>query len=475
LDHALILLPEFLLVLLSLACLAFGRFAPRIVAPLATFGLVAILGVLIGQAMTGALGGPAFADAVQIGPFAWLLRGAILLAAAAASALAWGEDPARPDLSFGLLTASAVGAMGLAGSADLLVLFLSIALMGFPLLGLIALGRGPARSEGAMKLFMTQGMAAAVLLFAFTWAFGLGGSTSFMALGASLQTPDTLLTFVMLLMLGGLSFTVAAFPFHAWLPDTLEASAPSTGAWLLGGAALAAVAGLLRVLVMVFSTNASLWAPYVTGLAVLSLLAGGLLALAQADLRRMLGFLAVATTGFLMLALVAASHAAASQEALGALLMTELTSAIASIGLMAGFGASQARSLADLGGLHRRSPALALALTACALGLAALPFAGAFWARLTLIRALLVYVSQSMQFGAIALAVLAMGITVLVAYATLRIPKAIYLGPSDPEDPGLAFPAGHAAVLMVCALLSVAFFVAPAPLWALVSFATIGF
>ncbi len=474
-DHALILLPEFLLVLLSLAILAFGRFAPRISPPLATFGLVAALGILVGQAMTGALGGPAFADAVQIGPFAWLLRGAILLAATASAAMAWSEPPTRPDLYFGLLTASAVGAMGLAGAADLLVLFLSYALMGLPLLGMLALGRGPARSEAAMKLFMTQGVAAAVLLFAFTWAFGLGGSTSFVALGAALQTPDTLLTFVMLLMLGGLSFTVAAFPFHAWLPDVTEASHASTGAWILGGAGLAAVAGLLRVLMMVFSTNTALWAPYVTGLAVFSLLAGGLLALAQADLRRMLGFLAVATTGFLMLALMAASHAASSQEALSALLMTALTTAVATMGLFAGLGATQARSLADLGGLHRRSPALALAMTACALGLAALPLAGAFWARLTLIRALLVYVSQSMQFGIIALAVLAMGMTVLVAYTALRIPKAIYLGPSDPERADLAFPAGHTAVLMVCALLSVAFFVAPAPLWALVSFATRGF
>ncbi len=481
-DHAIVLLPEFLLVLLSFAILALGRFFPRLIAPLTTYGLVAVLGVLIGQAMTGVAGRPAFAEAVQIGPFAWLVRGAILLCAAASATLAWEEAPARPDLYFGLLLASTVGAMGIAGAADGVILLIGCLILALSLMGLLALGRGRAKAEATLKLFLFQVVAAAVLLFALTWAYGLGGSTGYVSLGGALQTPDAQLTFVMLLMLGGLAFMVAALPFHAWLPDVSEASMAPTGVWLLGGAALAAVAGLVRALMMVFATNTSLWAPYVTGLAVLSMLGGSLLALAQSDLRRMLGFSAVATSGFVLLALVAASHAASSQEGLSALLMVALTAGIATVGLLAGLGAANARTLTDLAGLHRRSPWLAAALTACALGLAALPLAGAFWARVALVRAVLVHVSQSMQFGMLALAVLAMLVTVLGAYSALRIPKAVYLAPgAETHGAGalsaetIDVPAGHLLVLTLCALLSVAFFVAPAPLWALVSFATIGF
>lgn len=483
-DHAIVLLPEFLVVLFSLAILAFGRFFPRLVAPLATYALIAVLGVLVGQALTGAVGGPAFAEAIQIGPFAWLVRGAILLCAAASAALAWGENPTRPDLTYGLLLASTVGAMGIAGAADGVILWLGATILALSLMGLLALGRGCAKAEATLKLFLFQATAASVFLFGLTWAFGLDGSTGYVSLGGALQTPDPLLSYAMLLMLGGLAFTVAAIPFHAWLPDVSESSSASTGAWLLGGAALAAVAGLVRVLMMVFTTNMSLWAPYVTGLAILSLLGGGLLALAQSDLRRLLGFSAVATSGFVLLALVAASHVASSQQGLAALLMTALTAGIATIGLLAGIGAAKARTLTDLAGLHRREPWLAAALTACALGLAALPFAGAFWARVALVRAILVHVSQAMQFGLIALAVLAMLVTVLGVYSALRIPKAIYLAPAtEAQTAGthgadareLDVPAGHMVVLMLCALLSVAFFVAPAPLWALVSFATIGF
>jgi len=475
-DNAIVLLPELLLVLLGLAVLIAARFAPRLIAPLSTYGLVAAFGVLLGQALIGAVGGPAFANAVQIGPLAGFFRGAILLAVAAASALAWGEAHPSPHLRFGLLIASALGALGMAGAADWVILYLSATVMGTALLGLVALGPSRARQETMLKLFLVQAVAGAVMLFGLTWLYGLGGSTSYVALGSALQTPDSLLTYALLLVLGGLAFTVAAVPFHAWLPDATEGSAPSTGAWLLGGASLAAVAGVTRVLMMVFSTNTGLWAPYVTGLAVLSLLAGSLLALAQSELRRMLAFASVGTTGFGLLSLVAASHPASSQDGLMALLMTVLTAGIATLGLFAGFGAAGARTLTDLTGLHRRQPGLALALSACAIALAALPLAGAFWARISLVRAILVYVSQSMLFGALALAVLVMLTTVVMAYTALRVPKAIYLPTTDAPIPSdQAPPSPQLAVLWLCALASVFFFVAPSLLWSLVGAATRGF
>ena len=399
-----------------------------------------------------------------------------LRAMTAPAAVAWGEPSRRPDLQFGLLLLSVVGALAMAGAADGLILVMGAMITALSVMGLIALGGGRARAEATMKLFLYQGVAGAVLLFGLTWLFGLGGSTSFAALGGALQAPDALLTYGMLIVLGGLAFTVAAIPFHAWLPDVTEGSSASTGVWLLGGAALAAVAALVRLLMMVFATNNSLWAPYVTGLAVLSLVGGGLLALAQSDVRRMLGFSAVAGSGFVLLALVSASHAASSHEGLAALVMTLLTGGVGLVGLLAGLCAVKATTLEDLSGLHRRSPGLAAAMTACALAIAALPLAGAFWARLTLLRGLLLYVSQSLQFGMIALAVLAMAVSVLMAYTALRIPKAIYLSSSvDAPPTEVAAPAGPVAVLMLCALLSVAFFVAPAPFWALVSFATTGF
>ncbi len=475
-DNAMVLLPESLLVLLTVALFVMGRFAPRFAAPLATFGLVAILGALIGQAMTGAWGGPAFQQAVQIGPFAWLLRGSILLVAAASSALAWGEKPARAGLFFGLLTASTLGALGLVGSADLVMLFLSVNLMGIPLVGLLALSGGRASAEAPMKRFFSLGVTAAILLFSMSWLFGLGGSTSYAALGTALQTPDTLLTFGLLLLLGGLAFTLAAYPFHSWLPDIAEAGSPALASWLLGGAMLAALAGFVRAVLMIFPTQAGLWAPYVLGLAVLSLLGGSLLALAQSQLSRMVAYTAIATQGFALLALLAASHPASSHEGIGALLFTVLTAAIAAVGLFAGIHAAQANTLADLAGLHRRAPQLAMGLTACALGLAALPLAGAFWARVLLVRALLAYVSQSLQFALVGVAILAGLVGVISAYTALRIPRAIYLEASVAVDrPEIVIPTGHGVVLLLCALFSVGFFVAPASLWSLVTYATRGF
>lgn len=474
-DHAIILLPEFLITLLALAILVFGRSFPRIVPVLTTYGLIVALGVLVGQAQTGALGAAAFGETIQIGPFAWVLRGAILAMAAGASAIAWGESPRRPDLSFGLLAISTVGAMILAGAADLVILFLGFALLGFPLVGWLALSRSPAGAEASMKLFVTAAVASGILLFGLTWLYGLRGGTSFAALSAALQNPDPLLTFVLLLTLGGLAFPLAAFPFHAWLPDVTEGGDAALGAWVLGGAALGVLAALSRVLMMLFSAHSGLWAPYLAALAVLSLLGGGLLAVAQADLRRMLAYFGVTSAGMAMLALLAAAHPASSQAALSALLMMALGATGATLGLFAGFSAANVKTLPELSGLHRRHPGVAFGLTLSALALAALPFSLAFWARLTLARALLLYVSNSLQFWAIALAVLAMAVTVMGAYTALRIPRAIFRGPAEgPATPREA-PAAPLAVLALCALLSVFFFLAPAPFWGLVSAATLGF
>lgn len=475
-DHATLLLPEFLVTLMALAILAFGRWRPQVAAPVATYGLIAALGLLVGQVLTGAFGGTAFADAVQVGPLAWFTRGAILLGGIASAVIAWSEPPHRPALRFGLLLLSVVGALGLALTADALILVLAGSLMALSVTGLLALDVKPATQEAALKRFLTQGLAGSFLLFGAAWLFGLGGSTRFAELASNLQTPDTLLTFGMLMLLGGLAFAVAAVPFHAWLPDASEASSPSTGVWLLGGAALATMTGLVRVLMMVFPTNTSLWAPYVTGLAVFSLLVGGLLALAQSNLLRLIGYSAVALGGMALVALVSASMAATAQEGLAAWLMTLVTAGVGLMGLIAGAGAVRAVTLEDLGGLHRRAPGVAIAMTLCALSLAALPFAGAFWARLTLLRSLLTYVSHSMQFGMIALAVLLMVVSVLLAYTALRIPKAIYLsGKTESSEGALELPIGHVTLLMLCAILSMMVFLAPAPLWALVTAATRGF
>lgn len=473
-DHAIVFLPELLLLILAVALGSLGRVSPKLVAPVSTFGLLAVLGVLLGQGATGAVGGQAFAAAIQVGPFAWLFRAAILVGGAAASALAWGESPRRPGLFFGLLVASVFGAMAVASASDLVILTLGLAILGSSLIGLVALGARRAAREASMKLFFAQAIALALLLFAITWVFGLGGSTSYTSLGAALQTPDTLYAYALLLTLGGMAFTVAVLPFHAWLPDAVEASAPSVGAWMLGGAALAVVGALVRLLLMVFDTSPGLWVAIAGGLGVLCLVGGSLLALAQANLQRMVAFGAVASLGFILLALMATSHPAVSHEALRTLALTALAAGASMVGLLAGFGACRAERLEDLSGLAKRSPFLAFALATAALGLAGLPLAAAFWARVALVKAMLLYVSQSLQFAAVSLAVLVMLATVVLAYVFLRIPRAMVLGATDAGE-GAEVAAPHGVVLVVATLLGFALFWVPGPFWTLASAAARGF
>lgn len=392
-DQAAVLLPEFLLILLTGLLLVLSRLAPRMCPPAATFGLVAVLGAMLGLALTGAVSGPALGGAFQLGPFATVMRAAILLVATAASLLAWGEHVPSPARHWPLLIASSLGALGLAGSAQPLVGLASVLLMVAPLVGMALIGR------------------------------------------------------------------TAAYE-----------------AWLLGGVTLAGAAGLARHLLLPFGAHAALWGPLAAGLGGLLLVAGAWLTLTKATPQRMLTGIAVTTTGLLLLALHAASQSAASGEALVAFVMTALCASAAIIGLTACLAAARAHSFADLASLSRRSPLVAWGLLACALGVAALPASGAFWARLVLVRAQLLYVSASLQFATLALAVLAMAAVLPAAYAALRLFQTLFserLAPAPCE--ALELPPGHAALVMLAAAFSVATFAAPAALWALASFAASGF
>lgn len=402
-DNAIAVLPEFVLVISALALLVLGQLAPRWAASSALFGLLAGLGILVGQAATGIVGGPALAGALQIGPFAWVMRLAVLLFACAAAGLAWEDAPARPERFFPALTASAAGAMSLASAATLPAFIACLSLAGLPLLAL----RASRKKDPANDL--APGQAA-------------------------------------------------------------------LGTWLFGGVFLAAIAGLARLLLLALPMHAALWTLPVTVLGGLCLVGGSLLALAHAEPRRVLSRTVFAAAGLPLLALLAASQPAVSHDALAALVMTALTTAVAASGLHVGLVAAKAKGLGDLAGLHRRSAPLALALVLCAVGLAALPLSGAFWARLALVRAQLLYVSASQVFAAVALAILVMAIGVLGAYVALRLPKAILLERPDPNPPAvLAVPMGQAVWLALTAGLSAATFAAPAVLWMLASFAARGF
>ncbi len=110
------------------------------------------------------------------------------------------------------------------------------------------------------------------------------------------------------LLIVGLGFKVAAVPFHFWTPDVYQGSpTPFTG-YMAAVAKAAGFAGLLRVLLGGLSSQQANWRPIIWLLAVLTLLVGSVLAIAQKDLKRMLAYSSISQAGYVLVGVQAASR-----------------------------------------------------------------------------------------------------------------------------------------------------------------------
>jgi NADH-quinone oxidoreductase subunit N len=177
---------------------------------------------------------------------------------------------------------------------------------------------------------------------------------------------------------------------------------------------LASFALALRLLTHGLDQHPELWSQMLTIIAVLSLIIGNVVAIAQTNIRRMLAYSAIANVGFILLGFVVARPAGYA-AALNYTVIYVLT-ALASFGvvLLAARASGEADAIADYKGLGARDGRLALWMTVAMLSTAGIPPFAGFWAKLWIIQALL-------DTGQVWLAVLAMATSVVGAYYYLRV------------------------------------------------------
>ena len=125
----------------------------------------------------------------------------------------------------------------LASARELILLFVSFELMSIPLYVLTGfVKREDVAPEAALKFFLVGTASSAVIVYGMSFIFGVTGSTELAAIPAALATGDPLMLLGMTLLLAGLGFKIAAFPFHMWAPDTYEAGEHAVCRVARGGA-----------------------------------------------------------------------------------------------------------------------------------------------------------------------------------------------------------------------------------------------
>lgn len=336
---------------------------------------------------------------------------------------------------------------------NLLTLYLGLEVMSLSLYSLVALRRDHAQStEAAMKYFVLGALASGFLLYGMSMMYGATGSLDlgqifdFIGRGESHQ----LLVFGLVFIVSGLAFKLGAVPFHMWLPDVYQ-GAPTAATLLIAGAPKIAAFGMtMRLLVDGMLGLAVDWQQMLMVLAVCSLLVGNLAAIAQTNLKRMLAYSTIAQMGFLLLGLLAGVVNGNTLSAANAYsssmfyIITYVVTTLGTFGLImlmarAGFEADE---IADLAGLHRRSPTLAAVMGIFMFSLAGVPPMVGFYAKLAVLQALI----STNDTVHLLLALFAVVMSLIGAFYYLRIVKVMYF--DEPKDTSpIVTPTGARAVL----------------------------
>jgi NADH-quinone oxidoreductase subunit N len=343
-----------------------------------------------------------------------------------------------------LLTTS--GAMFMGSANDLVVVFIALELLSFPLYILAAFRYPDLKSEeSGMKYFILGAFASAFFVYGAALVYGATGTTNLPEIFQAISTmgsggsPAFLLLLGVGLILVGLGFKVAVFPFHMWTPDVYEGSPTPVTAFMSVGAKLGGFGALLRIVAVALpafvlqdgQTQAA-WQQTVALIAGLTLILGNVVALSQTNIKRMLAYSSIAHAGYVMMAVAAAGTTGVSDVATQAALIYLLAYMFTNLGA---FGIALAiekddgsgTSIDDFVGLAKSKPALAAMMAVFMFSLTGFPLTAGFIGKWFVFRA-------SIEAGLIPLAIVGVLTTIVSAFFYIRIIVNMYLreGDGDP-------------------------------------------
>ena len=291
---------------------------------------------------------------------------------------------------FGLL-----GVMIMISANSLLTMYLGLETLSLSLYALVAFDRNNASSaEAAMKYFVLGAIASGALLYGISWIYGTTGSLQFHEIALAIQTRpeinDLPLWFGLAFVIVGIAFKFGAVPFHMWLPDVYEGARSPVTLYIATAPKLAALALALRILVDGLGELHEVWQGMIMVVAVLSLVIGNVVAIAQSNIKRMLGYSAIGHVGFILLAVFCGTglgNAAALFYTLTYVLMAAGSFGMVILLSRQGF---EAENISDFKGLNARSPWFAFMMLFFMFGLAGVPPWVGFFAKLNVINAVLI-------------------------------------------------------------------------------------
>lgn len=337
-----------------------------------------------------------------------------------------------------LLLLSAAGMTVLGAAGDLLVVFLAIELLSFPLYVMAGIARRDRRAqEASLKYFLLGAVASAILVYGIALTYVGTGTVDLAGIGdaiAVVTTPMPVVYLGLALITVGLGFKAAVVPFHLWTPDVYQGSPTNVTAFMAAGTKTAAFAVLLRVYLMAFGRLDVSWVPVLAAVAAVTMLVGAIAAVLQRDVKRVLAYSSIAHVGYALVGVSSASVDGISSTLY--YLLTYAVSALAAFGCVIAIERRRRGEVAlvDLKGMGRRAPVLAGVFGLSLLSLAGIPATAGFTGKFAVFTA-------GVDAGLTWLVVVGVISSVIAAFFYLRLMGAMYLEEPDLEHGnGAAMP-----------------------------------
>ena len=449
------ILPELLLGCLALLLLVLEIVLPRrLHASLPAVALLGVLAILPGQLFNcgaGFVARESFNGLLYHSHEGQLMRVFFLLSALLAGVLGTvslaKQKMPRTEFYHILLVVTAA-MMLLVQSKHFVMLFVTLETVTIGLYILVSYFRtSPLSLEAGLKYLIMGALSSSILLFGIVLLYGVAGNPSLPGHSATPMSYDALRSFLaanphnflasigIVLVLSGVAFKIAAFPFQIWVPDVYQ-GAPTPVTAFLAVASKGAGFLVLLALARTFSPCAWLIAPVLTLMAGATLLFGSIAALTQHNVKRLMGLSGVSHAGFLLLGVVAAGTQSMAVGAIYFYLFAYLLASFAVFGVMAHVaGTDDAdQEISHYAGLAKDSPFLALVLAIGLGSLAGIPPLAGFMGKLFIFIAAF----QAGLYGLLAVAVVGVVISIYYYFGWIR---AAFFASWTPEGDPAARPA----------------------------------
>jgi NADH-quinone oxidoreductase subunit N len=455
LNDLLLILPEEIisvgaLLLLMIAAWAGDRAAPALTW-LAVLTLAAATVLLPGVADAG---GTAFGGLFVADTFAAFSKIVIFLGAAIAMlmAMSWfGQDRDYRAEYPVLILFSALGMSIMVSAGDLLTLYVGLELQSLAAYVLAAFQRSDNRSaEAGLKYFILGSLASGILLYGISLLYGFTGTTEFGGIATALEA-DGLSQgelFGLVFVFAGLAFKISAVPFHMWTPDVYEGAPTPVTAFFASAPKVAAMALLVRVAVEAMGPATDAWRQIVIFMALASTVLGGVAAIGQRNIKRLLAYSSINNVGFALVGL-----AAGTPDGVAAVLFYMTVYIAMTLGTflvvlrMRDADGRAVETIESLSGLSTTRPALALAMAIFMFSLAGIPPLFGFWPKFVVFRAA---VAADLTW----LAAVAIATSVISAFYYIMIVKKMYFDAPAPAYAVTREPVGAGLILATAAFVS---------------------